>query len=85
VASQRYVKKLKTSSGSCSCCTKDNTALITLSTAHPGKFLEVVEQATGEKQVLPAQLEKILKLKKESVLIDNTTDALKNYLLSKFC
>ena len=74
VASQRYMKK---SSGK-------NTALITLSTAHPGKFLEVVEQATGVKQVLPPRLEKILSLKKESVLVSNTTDALKNYLLGKF-
>jgi len=85
VASQRYIKKLKLSKGNCSCgCSKDNTALITLSTAHPGKFLEVVEQATGVKQILPPQLEKILTLKKVSVLINNTTDALTSFLLKKF-
>ena len=91
VASQRYIKKLKLAAGGCACCcAKDdgaspaNTALVALSTAHPGKFLEVVEQATGVKQTLPPQLEKILKLKKESVLIGNTTEALKNYLLERF-
>jgi threonine synthase len=82
VASQRYIKKLKLSSGCC--CVKNNSALVTLSTAHPGKFLEVVELATGVKQVLPPQLEKVLELKKESVLIDNTTEALSNFLLEKF-
>ncbi len=85
IASQRYIKKIKLSSGSCSCCCdSDNTALITLSTAHPGKFLEVVEQATGVKQTLPPQLEKILKLKKESVIINNTSDDLKDFLIKKF-
>ncbi|MCL2295389.1 MAG: threonine synthase [Spirochaetes bacterium] len=77
VASQRYARKL---SGSCA----KNSAIIALSTAHPGKFLEVVELATGVKQILPPQLEKVLSLKKESVLIDNTTEALSNYLLEKF-
>ena len=80
IASQRYLGKAKTCPG----CSKENTALVTLSTAHPGKFLEIVEQATGVKQVLPSQLEKILTLKKESVLINNTTAELKNYLLKKF-
>ena len=84
VASQRYIKKIKASSGGCCCSCNENSALITLSTAHPGKFLEVVEQATGKKQTLPPQLEKILNLRKESVLIDNTAEDLKKFLLGKF-
>ena len=61
-----------------------NTAVVTLSTAHPGKFLEVVEEATGVKPELPMQLEKILKLEKQSVVINNTTEALKLFLSEKF-
>ncbi|MDX9802233.1 MAG: hypothetical protein RBT69_12960 [Spirochaetia bacterium] len=57
---------------------------MTLSTAHPGKFLEVVEKAAGIKPQLPVQLEKLLKLKKESVVIEKTDSALKDFLRKRF-
>ncbi len=61
-----------------------NTVVVNLSTAHPGKFLEVVEEATGVRPQLPPQLKKILKLEKESVVIENTTEDLKTFLMKTF-
>ena len=61
-----------------------NTAVVALSTAHPGKFLEVVEQATGVRPELPSQLKKILKLEKQSVIIENTTEDLKTFLMKTY-
>jgi threonine synthase len=58
--------------------------LLTLSTAHPGKFLEIVEEATGRKVDLPEQLASVLSLKKQSIPVDNTPDALKEYLLDTY-
>ena len=61
-----------------------NTAVVALSTAHPGKFLEVVEDATGVRPQLPSQLKKILKLEKDSVVIENTTEDLKTFLMKTY-
>lgn len=61
-----------------------NTVVVNLSTAHPGKFLEVVEEATGVRPELPKQLKKLLKLEKQSVVIENTTEDLKTYLMKSF-
>ncbi len=61
-----------------------DTVVVNLSTAHPGKFLEVVEQATGVRPELPQQLKKILKLEKESVVIENTTEDLKTFLMKSY-
>jgi threonine synthase len=58
--------------------------LITLSTAHPGKFLEVVEDATGKKPSLPETLAGALVLPKKSIIVDNTAAALKKFLTEKF-
>lgn len=51
--------------------------IISLSTAHPGKFTEVFEEATGRKPHLPQRLEKVMELKKESTVVENTLEALK--------
>ena len=75
-AAERYMKTLPVRNG--------RTAVVTLSPAHPGKFLEVVEKATGIKPPLPAQLERLLNLKKESVIIDNSDEALKKFLKERF-
>lgn len=55
--------------------------VVTLSTAHPGKFLEVVEEAVGVQPPLPAQLEALKDKAKVSVVIENTLEALKGFLL----
>ncbi len=62
----------------------DNSDIIVLSTAHPGKFLETVEEATGKKPQLPDALARALKLPKQSVLIENSSKALENFLLDTF-
>ena len=59
----------------------ENLKIITLSTAHPGKFLEIVQQATGKKPDLPERLSKVLDLPKESILIENSLEALSEFLL----
>lgn len=73
-AAMRYTEKNK----------QDEYGIVTLSTAHPGKFLEVTEKAVGKKPPLPAQLEKLLKLNKISIVVENNDDALKKFLLEKF-
>jgi threonine synthase len=57
---------------------------ISLSTAHPGKFLEVVEDATGKKPPLPQTLARVLGLPKNAALAGNTGAALKKILYEKF-
>ncbi len=62
----------------------ENLTIITLSTAHPGKFLEIVQQATGKKPDLPERLSEVLDLPKESILIENSLEALSEFLLETF-
>jgi threonine synthase len=59
-------------------------ACISLATAHPGKFLEVVEEATGRKPPLPETLARVLELPKSSVLMENSGAALKAFLAERF-
>lgn len=58
--------------------------VITLGTAHPAKFGEVVEEATGIRPDIPERLAKVLKLEKQAVAIENTPEKLKEYLLDTF-
>ncbi|MCH4553305.1 threonine synthase [Aestuariibaculum lutulentum] len=51
-----------------------------LETAHPTKFLDVVEEVIKEKQPLPEQIQEVMDKKKESVVI-STYDDLKDFLL----
>ncbi len=57
---------------------------VVLSTAHPGKFVEVVEDATGERPSLPPALASLLEKKKESILIGNRNEELAEWLLKRF-
>jgi threonine synthase len=52
-----------------------------LETAHPTKFLDVVESVINEKQHLPPQIEAVMHKKKLSVKMENYND-LKTYLLN---
>ena len=54
--------------------------VITLSTAHPGKFTEVFEEATGTAPQLPERLAKVLELEKVSTVVGNTLDDMKAVL-----
>lgn len=51
-----------------------------LETAHPTKFLDVVEDVVKEKQPLPSQIQSVMGKEKESVLISSYED-LKAFLL----
>ena len=57
------------------------THCIFLETAHPTKFLDVVEEVIQQKQDLPQQIEAIIGKEKVSLLIDTYKD-LKTYLLA---
>lgn len=58
--------------------------VICLATAHPGKFLEVVEQATGTRPPLPPQLAAVLERRKQATVIESSSEALKGFLLDTF-
>ncbi|MDR1625028.1 MAG: pyridoxal-phosphate dependent enzyme, partial [Spirochaetia bacterium] len=62
----------------------EGAACLSLATAHPGKFLEVVEEATGKKPPLPETLARALGLPKNAVLMGNTGAELKKFLCEKF-
>ncbi|WP_346882257.1 threonine synthase [uncultured Algibacter sp.] len=57
-----------------------NTHCVFLETAHPTKFLDVVEDVIQNKQALPPQIEAVMGKKKHATNIDTYLD-LKNYLL----
>jgi len=46
-------------------------SIIALATAHPGKFSEVVFEATGVKPEIPARLAEFMKRKKQATAIGN--------------
>ena len=62
--------------------TKTNN--IVLSTAHPGKFLEVVEEAIGVTPKLPVALEVLKDKKKVSTVIENNYGELEKFLLANY-
>ncbi|NMH89516.1 threonine synthase [Flavivirga algicola] len=57
-----------------------NAHCVFLETAHPTKFLDVVEAVIKEEQPLPEQIQSVMDKEKVSVLI-STYEDLKNYLL----
>ncbi|RPJ09146.1 MAG: threonine synthase [Spirochaetaceae bacterium] len=59
--------------------------VVVLSTAHPAKFLEIVEETTGAQPEIPANIQKALKLPKQSVKVPNTLEALEEFLRNTFC
>lgn len=56
---------------------------IILETAHPAKFHDVVEPAIGQKVEIPERLQEYMDREKNALLIDNTYESLKAYLLSQ--
>jgi threonine synthase len=60
--------------------TKDVTGIF-LSTAHPAKFIEVVNDVIGKNIEIPESLQAAGKLKKVSIPMGNQFAALKAYLL----
>ena len=54
---------------------------IFLATAHPAKFIEVVNDVIGKEVEIPARLKEVMHKKKESIVIENDFEKLKAYLL----
>lgn len=59
----------------------DETGIF-LETAHPAKFLEVVESIVNEKVPVPEKLQKFMKGEKQSVSLGKNFEGFKEYLLS---
>lgn len=57
------------------------TSVVTLATAHPVKFSDVIEPETGHKIEIPARLKKWLNREKESITIGKTFDEFKSFLM----
>jgi threonine synthase len=57
-----------------------NTHCVFLETAHPTKFLDVVEEVVKKKQALPSQIQSVIGKVKKSIEI-KTYDELKSFLL----
>jgi threonine synthase len=58
--------------------------VLSLATAHPGKFVDIVEQATGAAPALPATLKEALDKKKQAVPLEPTLDLLREFLLDRY-
>ena len=58
--------------------------VVALSTAHPGKFIEIVKQATGRTPELPEALLRLMDRKKEAFSIGNGDADLRDWLLGRF-
>ncbi|MDR1893771.1 MAG: threonine synthase [Spirochaetales bacterium] len=58
--------------------------LVILSTAHPGKFAEVIEKAVNQSPPLPAALSALADKPKQAVLIDSNFQSLKDFLLKNY-
>jgi threonine synthase len=56
---------------------------IFLETAHPSKFLDVVEPAINEKVPVPERLARLAAKQKEAIWLENDYQALKAYLLNQ--
>jgi threonine synthase len=65
-------------------CKEPDSHVMVLSTAHPAKFLEVVEQAIGKTPIIPENLLVLLSKQKKSTIMDPSSTKLKEYLLYHF-
>jgi threonine synthase len=74
LAARRYLSKHE----------NENEKVVVLATAHPGKFVEVVQQATGESPQLPPALSSLMDKEKLATLINNNLQDLKDYLSNRF-
>ncbi len=58
--------------------------VVVLSTAHPGKFTEIVEQATGRPPELPSALLELADREKEAVPVGSADEDLRKWLIRRF-
>jgi len=57
---------------------------VILETAHPAKFIDIVEEAIDKQIEMPGRLKSSLEKEKSSVKISNSFEKLKNYLLTHY-
>ncbi len=60
---------------------KNDFSGVFLSTAHPAKFINIVEENLGQKIDVPKRLNDLLSLEKEAVKSDNSYDSFRSFLL----
>jgi threonine synthase len=58
--------------------------ILSLATAHPGKFVDIVRVATGVSPDLPAMLKEALSKNKEAIPLGPSLDLLKGFLLDRY-
>ena len=58
----------------------DNVANIILSTAHPAKFPDAVEKATGHKPHMPSELSALFDLDEFSTILPNDLETVERFI-----
>ena len=58
--------------------------ILSLATAHPGKFVDIVEQATGTAPDLPATLREAMDKKKQATPLEPSLERLREFLLDRY-
>jgi len=58
--------------------------ILTLATAHPGKFIDIVQEATGVTPDLPATLKHALLKKKQAITLQPDLEVLREFLLERY-
>ena len=77
-----YLADPHTSTGLHALLEKDaNLPWVSLACAHPAKFGDAIEKATGEPPVLPKVLSKIFDKEEKMTILDNNKDILKSLIL----
>jgi threonine synthase len=61
---------------------KEECVGVFLATAHPAKFLDVLDERVAKGVVIPENLKEVMKKIKKSILMSNQYDDFKSYLLS---
>jgi threonine synthase len=61
---------------------EDGVPMLTLATAHPAKFPDAVERATGIRPELPEHLANLFDLPERTVDLSNDLDAVEAYVAS---
>jgi threonine synthase len=62
---------------------KSKSPLVTLATAHPAKFPDAVQHATGEHPRLPQRLEHLMTDAESFTILPNSASAVKQFILSR--
>ncbi len=77
-----YLADPHTSTGLHALLEKDaNLPWVSLACAHPAKFGDAIEKATGEPPVLPKDLSKLFDKEEKMTILDNSKDTLKSLIL----